>query len=290
MPPATKSGKGKRQRFYARNAVNTTLLRVVTSFPGHLMQSSSTSHPAPTDFADEVCATVARLFAYVGVLMLFGILGLHAWDQLRVNFAAEPAEPAGWRIADRSFPAFALSPRDISDKTEKSYAYMILRHASGGRKDIFRWAGGERPAAELEIYRPGNEYSPAPTAQAELATRMLAGGAELEPAGTIESKFGSVALLRPASGGEGAGSCLGYLKRMDDPALQISGWSCQGDGLPARRAAIACMLSRLTLLTSGNEPRLAEDFARAELQRGDCAAASADWLTAAANPGLRGAF
>jgi len=50
----------------------------------------------------------------------------------------------------------------------------------------------------------------------------------------------------------------------------------------------------LTLLTSGNEPKLAEMFARAELRRGSCANAaptiSADWVTEAENPVLRGAF
>ena len=121
---------------------------------------------------------------------------------------------------------------------------------------------------------------------------MLAAGAELESAGVIDSKFGAVALLRRAGAREGAGSCLGFFKRIDDPALQISGWSCQGDSLPARRAAIDCMLNRLMLLTSGNEPKLAELFAQAELERGGCASAtaSADWLTDAANPRLRGAF
>jgi hypothetical protein len=46
------------------------------------------------------------------------------------------------------------------------------------------------------------------------------------------------------------------------------------------------------LLTSGNEPKLAEYFAHAELKRGACmsATASADWLTDAASPRLRGAF
>ena len=42
--------------------------------------------------------------------------------------------------------------------------------------------------------------------------------------------------------------------------------------MPARRAAIGCMLNRLILLTAGNEPKLAELFARAELKRGSCAA------------------
>jgi hypothetical protein len=46
------------------------------------------------------------------------------------------------------------------------------------------------------------------------------------------------------------------------------------------------------LLTSGNEPKLAELFAHAELKRGGCAATSltADWTTSAENPQLRGAF
>ena len=42
--------------------------------------------------------------------------------------------------------------------------------------------------------------------------------------------------------------------------------------MPARRAAIGCMLNRLILLTAGNDPKLAELFARAELKRGSCAA------------------
>jgi hypothetical protein len=99
-----------------------------------------------------------------------------------------------------------------------------------------------------------------------------------------------VALLRPAGEREGAGACLGFLKRIDNPPFQMSGWSCQGDSLPERRATIGCVLNRLVLLTSGNDPKLAETFARAELRRGACTPASADWMTEAANPSLRGAF
>jgi hypothetical protein len=65
------------------------------------------------------------------------------------------------------------------------------------------------------------------------------------------------------------------------------------DALPARRAAIGCILNRLMLLTAGNEPKLAELFARAELKRGSYAAsatsaASMDWVSSAENLGLRG--
>jgi hypothetical protein len=52
-------------------------------------------------------------------------------------------------------------------------------------------------------------------------------------------------------------------------------------------------LSRLILLTAGNESKLAELFARAELKRGSCAASApsttpADWVTDAESPRLRG--
>ena len=125
----------------------------------------------------------------------------------------------------------------------------------------------------------------------------------METAGVIDSKFGSFALVRPVGAKDGVkegvkdgpGACLGFLKRIDDPALQISGWSCQGSSTPVQRAAVACLLNRLTLLASGNDPRLAEFFARAELRRGSCAnpslsADSVDWVTRADSPRLRGAL
>jgi len=249
-------------------------------------------HPALTSFADECCGMLARLIAYVGALALLAIVGIHLWDQLPVIADPEPVAKAGWSVASRSHPAFAVSQLDSSDKTE---AYEILRHPEGGRKDVFRWAAQGPPVAELEIYRPGAELSQSGPAMAEMAARMAPDGRrELETAGVIDSKFGNVTLLRLASSTDGARACLGFIKRLDEPNLQISGWSCQGDGLPARRAAISCVLSRLILLTAGNDPKLAELFARAELKRGSCATAtsaiSADWVTGAENPLLRGAI
>ena len=119
----------------------------------------------------------------------------------------------------------------------------------------------------------------------------LAGRHELEAAGVINSKFGAVTLLRPTGQAE-VQPCLGFIKRFDQPDLRISGWSCQGETWPARRAAVGCMLNRLVLLTAGNDPKLAGLFARAELKRGSCVtpAGSTDWVTAAEDPRLRGAF
>lgn len=250
--------------------------------------TGTTIHLALAAFADEVVGTAARLFAYVGTLALFAILALAALGQLPSLGDDEPALKPGWAVADHSHPAFALN-RLVS--SEKTASYTILRHSLGGRRDIMRWSGeADTPLAELEIYREGGEFDVTRPATADLAIQMGLGTATpLEQAGLIDTKFGAVALFRPVGTAVGPRACLGYLKRNEEPALQISGFSCQGDSLPARRGAIACTLNRLTQLASGNEPKLAEFFAHAELKRRACdAQGSSDWLLGAANAQLRG--
>jgi hypothetical protein len=268
-----------------------------TRVPGRLMPSfwanrahpsyQTRIHPALTSFADECCSTLARLLAYVGTLALITILGIHLWDQLPADESNGPPPKAVWSVAERSHPAFAVSQFDLPEKTDE-----IFRHPLGGRRDVIRWAApdavpGDRPVAELEIYRPGGEFGQSGQAIDNLAARMEPNGPrDLEAAGVVDSKFGSVTLLRPPGD---TGSCLGFLKHLSDPSLQISGWSCQGQALPARRAAVGCMLNRLMLLTAGNDPKLAELFARAELRRTNCASTSPlDWVTSAGDPPLRG--
>ena len=251
-------------------------------------------HLALTSFADEVCGTAARLIVYVVTLALLVIGGIYLWDQLPDATAMEPSVQNSWNLALRSSPAFAISKSDSQDKAE---AYQIFRHTGGGRRDVFRWsAADKKPIAELELYRPGGELNRSGPAIAEIAARMDPGGMrEREAAGVIDSKFGSVTLLRLVGGADNSRSCLGFIKRIDEPNFRISGWSCQGDNPVARRAAISCMLNRLILLTAGNDPKLAELFAHAELRRSDCAPAtvpalSTDWVTGAENPRLRGAL
>ncbi|WP_375157990.1 hypothetical protein [Bradyrhizobium sp. RDT46] len=244
-------------------------------------------HLALAAFADEVVGTLARLIAYVGALALFAILGLAALGQLPDLRGDELMPKPSWSVADRSHPAFALSRLDSSEKTA---SYTILRHPEGGRRDVMRWTGAtDKVLAALEIYREGGEFDVTRPATMDLAVQMgLTAVSPLEQAGLIETKFGPVALFRPTGAAQ---SCLGYLKRSEEPALQISGFSCQGDTLPAQRAAIACTLNRLTLLTSGNEPKLADLFAQAELKRRACELqGSPDWLLGAANAQLRGAL
>jgi hypothetical protein len=221
-------------------------------------------HPALQSFADECGAIAVRLLAYMGALALVVMAAVTVFDGLEFDLSSEPAAKAGWSVASRSHPAFAVSQFDSLGKTA---SYEILRHPEGGRK------------------------------AADIAGRMDPGGVrEVVGEGIIDSKFGPVALMGFADRLKDNKRCLGFMKTLEVANLRISGWSCQGDGLPARRAAIACTLNRLVLLTAGNEPRLQEAFAQADLKRAGCisgaalSAISADWVTGAQNPLLRGSL
>jgi hypothetical protein len=253
-------------------------------------------HPALWSFAEECRGTTVRLTAYVGALALIAIACSYLWDELPLATALEPAARAGWNMADRSHPAFAVSQFDSIGKTE---VYEIFRHPEGGRKDVIRWAATatEKPIAELELYRLGAELAQARPPADEIAARMDPDGMRpIAGEGIVDSKFGPVALFGFADRASGGQHCLGFMKNLEAANLRISGWSCQGETLPARRQAIACTLNRLTLLSAGTDPKLAELFAQAELKRGNCAsgnaatASSADWVTGAQNPRLRGSL
>ena len=252
-------------------------------------------HPALPSFADECSGMLARLIAYVGALALLAIVGLSLWDELPLRGSAirRPNPPGAWPPARTRHSPSASS---ICPEKQRLMKFFGIPMAAARMS----FAGPRRAKSRsprLEIYRPGGELGQSGPPIAEIAARMDPDGMrELEAAGVIDSKFGAVTLLGLAGRGGDARPCLGFMKGLDEPNLRISGWSCQGDTLPARRAAIGCMLNRLILLTAGNDPKLAELFAHAELKRGSCAppsaapVTSADWVTGAENPRLRGSL
>jgi hypothetical protein len=243
-------------------------------------------------FADEICGTLARLFAYVGALALIGILTLAFWQQIGGLEPTEPGVRPGWTIADDAVPAYALR---LSDQLDRSATYTVLHHVEGGRKDVIRWGEpSDRALTELEVYRFGGEREATADPAADLARRMAVDDpTAFETAGVIDSKFGTVGLLRLTGAPDGPGGCLGFFKGIHTPGLRISGWSCQGVSGPVRRAAVGCMLNRLTLLSADRETDLVALFARAERKHAACgpgipANAAADWVTSADDPRLRG--
>jgi hypothetical protein len=255
-------------------------------------------HPALRSFGDECGDAFVKVLAYVGVLAILAATAIYAATHYTTLFetaAIGPAPRPEFVPTPRSPPAFAVSQLEFAGQTE---TYQVLRHREGGRKDVLRWAAvGEPVATELEIYRPGAEIGQAIPPLAEIAARMDPDGTrDIQPAGVIDSKFGAVTLLTLTGRAAPVASCLGFLKSFEQPRLLLSGWSCQGQTLPERRAAIGCLLDRLVQLSAGNDADIAALFARAELRRTGCAPASPgpataeNWVTGAQNPRLRGSL
>ncbi len=73
-------------------------------------------HPALVSFADECCSALAQLIAYVGALTLFAIAGLHFWDQLQFDDAADPANQPTLTLV-RSGTASVANPIDLDEKS-----------------------------------------------------------------------------------------------------------------------------------------------------------------------------
>lgn len=251
-------------------------------------------HPALINLAEECRAVFVRLLAYVcGV----GALALIAAD-LFSTAVIEPIEAVvplrsreAWSPAIRPQPAFAAPVIDFSSQSE---SYEVLRHPEGGRKDILQWSAAlsDGPLSRLEIYRSGGELNAFGTPAAEIAARIPNGRADdMQPVGVIQSKFGPVALVGFTSHVSGrVQTCTGFAHGFESPKVLISGWTCQTDNPQLQRQAVACVLDRLTMLSAGNDPKLAELFAHAELKRAGCSPAigQSDWVTSAREPVLRG--
>jgi len=247
-------------------------------------------HPALRSFADECSAVFVRILAYVCGLAVLAAIVADLFAAVPTSPTVQAASAQSWAPATKPHAAFAISQLDLSNRTD---AYEILRHPDGGRKDILRWgvSAAEPVSFEVEIYRPGGEIDAFAAADTDLAFRMgLRSSGEAENAGVIDTKFGPVALLR-FGGEKKAPACMAFVRAFDAPHLRISGWTCQGETAAAQRVQIGCTLNRLTLLSAGNDPKVAELFARAELKRAGCPAAAApnaDWVTAPQEPVLRG--
>lgn len=229
-------------------------------------------HPALHSWRNELPAHFVRLLAYVGGLVVLSMGAAQLFQSSAVvTEAIAPVYRSAWIEIERPFPAFALAIPEAADQPSH---YAIRRHATGfGRKDILGLGApdGVTPYLQVEIYRPGDELPRfLPPAGVLAAGAEDLGPVDMTPVGDpLASKFGPLTLVSFATSRGPARQCLGFVRRSDDPRLQLSGWFCQGGGL-IRRSTLACALDRLTLLSAGSEPKVGALFAQAELNRNFC--------------------
>ncbi len=227
-------------------------------------------HPSAPTLTGEIRAIFVRLFAYISGIAGLAVLAAEVFQSAPVIAAIEPAARPDWLTIERPAPAFEANLPELSEEAH----YVIQRHArGGGRKDIISFGEPGRSVryVMLEIYRPGAELSDFADFASEIASRA----GVLRPAGAvrvslpIETKFGKMATVDFAAGRFGGGHCVGFVRHFNMPRLQITGISCNMDTI-VDRAAVTCMLDRLTLLSSGSDQKVAEIFARAEVNRKFC--------------------
>jgi len=176
----------------------------------------------------------------------------------------------GWVAIPQPTPAFALAVPDLPSET---MAYTLTRHAAGGgRRDRLDWQSGEGPARfQVEIYRPGLENTapaagPAALAGGEAFRLARRRGLALAAPQRLRTKFGPM-LLQHVPAGAGRRDCLAFASEAGAPDMILSGQACPEPGEIITPRSLACALDRLVLLSAGNEPGIAREFAAAELRR-----------------------
>lgn len=218
----------------------------------------------------DASATFVRLLAYLGALAGLAFAAAYLVGSKPAGREIGTEARVEWIHVAKPFPALSLPMPELA---ESGTDYAMRRHiVGGGRKDILTWGEleGAAPHMMIEVYRAGREVRRFDAAEIEIAARLEgAKSGTLKPAGTMQTKFGPVALVE-LSLAKPPRHCLGFARAYDRPRLQVLGWHCTGGAAPVDRDLTACALDRLTLLAAGSEPKVRELFARAELKRNFC--------------------
>jgi hypothetical protein len=227
-------------------------------------------HPALHSWRDELPGTLTRMLAYLGAAAVLSMAAAQFFQSPTFRNALAPAPRDPWITIRKPFPAFTLS---IPEATDASGHYVIRRNVDGGgRKDIVSLGepNSADPYLEVQIYRPGSEIGQFAAADTDITDGVAAfGPTNMRSQAPLVTKFGPLAIVAFDTSRGTPVHCLGFVRRYDDPRLQISGRFCRGGDF-IERSTLACALDRLTLLSAGSFPKVGALFAHAELRRGFC--------------------
>jgi hypothetical protein len=92
----------------------------------HLLPAdpAQSPHPPLTNLGDEICKTVARLFAYLGTLALIAMLAVQGLDRAQAMLSEQQLPNLGWTAGRASLPATPAQPYFKG----KSVAYTDIGH------------------------------------------------------------------------------------------------------------------------------------------------------------------
>jgi len=242
--------------------------------------------------------------AYLAVVVMSGILikELLAPTPAISSVSPTPDKNPAWIEIGRPVGSFALEAAELAGL---ELQYNVRRHRTGGgRKDILTFGQPEdgKSYVRMALYRPGQEGMAEPDTLD--ATAALAGesgiNAEIqESSGKLKTKFGMLPIVNMrVEGKNGWRNCIAVSGAWHDPRFGLVAWWCNEGPEMVDLGEFACVVDRTALMSAGGDERLAEFFARAELQRNYCGGQGSvisatprlnnDWIYAKRGPGLRG--
>lgn len=252
--------------------------------------------------------TFSRALAAVSAATLLAIIAMDLVSPSPAKSSAsdEPQPRSAWLEIPRTSGAFDLASPLLAGIEQN---HLTRRHRTGqGRKDIITFgaaADAAVPFVRVSIYRPGSEgpvsIDPVEAVAAEALDARI--DAELKgPAGEVVTKFGGLTTIdMQLKTANSARNCLAASGKFDAPGLGLVIWYCNPGEEIVAVGQLACLLDRLSLVTSGRDEKLIDFFAKAELNRSFCdarntllgnapRATAPDWLDAKTGPVLRGKF
>lgn len=187
----------------------------------------------------------------------------------------EPRQSLGgrdnWIPIIKPIPMFGLE----SPELDRASATLEARRSQDGsqREDVLSFGAFAEPKAHL-LLRLSAEHHLTDLTQPfiialvrEAAARAMSVQRSGMPS-AIQTRFGPVETADTTlNDGEVSRACIAF--RMDAGALPLamSGWWCGGEGKPADRQQLVCLIDRIDLLNAGDDRALRAAFARTELNR-----------------------
>lgn len=192
---------------------------------------------------------------------------------------AEQKSPA-WTEIRKPYAVYAFSGGQFDREPDH---YGARRHSDGSRVDTISYGtfSGEKTGGEdwmrISLHRPASEDALVPGFFVDMARLASADGLAVIRhtfPNIVPTRFGAFAVSDVRmSDGKNQASCLGYRMQRKGPAFRVSGIVCGAVHAPIDRIKLACIINRLDLVSSRDDPQLRAYFSRSELKRtGKCGA------------------
>jgi hypothetical protein len=250
--------------------------------------------------------TASRALAAVSAAVLLAIVAMDLISPApaKSSVVQEPPSKPQWIEVARANGPFELLSPSLASFEQK---HVTRRHRSGdGREDIITIGAAQNTAApylRVSIYRPGTEgvvsIDPLEAVASAASDARIAAELRGPLTGTI-TKFGELATVgMQLKSADASRNCLAAAGKFDGPALGLVVWYCNPGSEIVAAGQLACLLDRLSLVTSGRDEKLIGFFAKAELNRSFCDSRNTllgnapripDWIDTKAGPVLRGKF